>query len=94
MDADQVIISILRHFWQLYLLITKVCLESYSALNGLLLACLSVRCDIDLGAEDHRLPDVAFTASSQKSTTYPPYQGRLKYQGHNWVARHHNRYVA
>lgn len=54
--------------------------------------CRSVKCDIDLGAEDKRLPDVAFTASSKRSVTYPAYQGRLNYRGHNWVARHHNRY--
>ena len=57
---------------------------------------LSERCDVPLGMEDGRLPDIALTASSIYSTSYAAYQGRLnsmrsgsKYG--SWIAKYNNK---
>jgi len=54
------------------------------------------RCDIPLGSEDGRLPDVAFTASSIYNAHYAAYQGRLNAMRSgskfgSWIARYNNR---
>ena len=54
------------------------------------------RCDIPLGAEDGRLPDVAFTASSIWNAHYAAFQGRLNAMRSgsrygSWIARYNNR---
>ncbi|XP_015757096.1 PREDICTED: uncharacterized protein LOC107336222 [Acropora digitifera] len=58
--------------------------------------CSPERCDVPLGMEDGRLPDIALTASSIYSTSYAAYQGRLnsmrsgsKYG--SWIAKHNNK---
>lgn len=57
---------------------------------------VSERCDIPLGSEDSRLPDVAFTASSIYNAHYAAYQGRLNAMRSgsrfgSWIARYNNR---
>ena len=52
--------------------------------------------DIPVGVEDGRLPDVAFSASSQWNAQYAPHQGRLnhirsKRDFGSWIARYNNR---
>lgn len=54
------------------------------------------RCDIPLGSEDGRLPDVSFTASSIYNAHYAAYQGRLNAMRSgsrygSWIARYNNR---
>lgn len=69
--------------------------ESIRSLSNLYLF-VSERCDIPLGSEDSRLPDVAFTASSIYNAHYAAYQGRLNAMRSgsrfgSWIARYNNR---
>ncbi|XP_068726460.1 uncharacterized protein, partial [Montipora capricornis] len=59
--------------------------------------CTPERCDIPLGMEDGRLPDVALTASSIYHTNYAAYQGRLNSMRSgakfgSWIAKHNNKH--